>query len=222
MSAVVIYSGGMDSFTLLNTAIMKHGIDNVYALSFMYGQRHSKELEYAQEVCEHLPVKHTVIRIPGESLASALTSPDIDVPEGHYVDENMKLTVVPGRNTIMLAFAMGFAESVGAEVVYYGAHAGDHAIYPDCRPEFLDAMNQVGAVAGYQPIRFAAPFLDMTKGEILQYGLDALHLDPQAYADTWTCYKGGAKPCGKCGSCVERLEAFADAGVPDPLEYANG
>lgn len=212
---VVIYSGGMDSFTIVNEAVQS-GIQ-VYALSFNYGQKHSKELHYAQKVCDELAIPHKVVDITAIHqllLGSSLTD-DIEIPDGHYEEESMKSTVVPNRNMIMLSLAIGYAVSVGAEAVYYGAHGGDHAIYPDCRPEFVEKMSAVSKVANYEEISVFAPFINLTKIEILAKGL-AMNLD---YSKSWTCYKGREKACGKCGACQERLEAFAENGLMDPLPY---
>lgn len=215
--AVVIYSGGMDSFTLLNEVVQDHRFSDVYALSFNYGQRHKKELEYAAAVCGELSVQHKVVDISAinELLqGSALTS-DIDVPEGHYEEESMKDTVVPNRNMILLSLATGYAVSLGAEVVFYGAHGGDHAIYPDCRPEFVRAMNGVTTIANWTPVTVVTPYLEIDKGDIAVRGKE-LGLD---YGKSWTCYNGREKACGKCGACQERLEAMAKAGIVDPLQY---
>ncbi len=212
---VVIYSGGMDSFTLLHKAVNEG--KKVYALSFNYGQRHSKELHYAQKVCDDLAIPHKIVDITAINqllLGSSLTD-DIEIPEGHYEEESMKSTVVPNRNMIMLSLAVGYAVSIHAEAVYYGAHGGDHAIYPDCRPEFIDKMNAVSQVANYEAVNIIAPFSQQNKIDILREGL-ALGLD---YGKTWTCYNGRERACGKCGSCQERLEAFAENGITDSLVY---
>jgi len=213
MKSVVIYSGGMDSYTLLNE-VLNSG-DEVIALSFDYGQRHSKELEYAKTFTENEGIQHHIIALPQLS-GSSLTF-DSDIPEGHYADETMKSTFVPNRNMIMLAHAVSFAIANGAERVYYGAHAGDHAIYPDCRPEFVQAINVAVNVGNYSKIEIIAPYLNLSKGDILARGKD-LHLD---YSFSWTCYNGREEACGKCGSCVERLEAFAQNGIIDPLDYED-
>jgi 7-cyano-7-deazaguanine synthase len=213
--AVVIYSGGMDSRTVLEKAI-QDGYE-VHALSFNYGQRHSVELEYAKRVTEKKGIAHKIIDITSINdllQGSSLTS-DIDIPEGHYEEESMKSTVVPNRNMIMLSLAIGYAVSLGTDKVYYGAHAGDHAIYPDCRPEFLEKMNDVAAIANYEAVNIYAPYLDGNKETILEDGF-AMGVD---YADTWTCYNGRDKACGKCGACQERLEAFKAVGRTDPLMY---
>ncbi|MFC6440679.1 7-cyano-7-deazaguanine synthase QueC [Bowmanella sp. JS7-9] len=213
--AVVIYSGGMDSFTLLNKVHCSG--TKVYALSFNYGQKHKKELDYAARVCQTLGINHKVVDISSiNSLlaGSALTS-EMDMPEGHYEDDNMKQTVVPNRNMILLSLAVGYAVSLGAEQVYYGAHGGDHAIYPDCRPLFVEKMNDVCAIANYEAVSIDVPYLHNDKTEILRDGL-AMGLD---YSQTWTCYNGREKACGKCGACQERLEAFRENGQQDPLTY---
>ena len=210
-----MYSGGMDSFTVLHHAI-RSGAE-VFAISFNYGQKHSKELAVAQKVCKDLSISHKEIDINSISTlmaGSSLTS-DIDIPEGHYEDDNMKSTVVPNRNMVLLSMAIAYAVSLEAHAVYYGAHSGDHHIYPDCRPEFVHAMNVVSKIANYHPVEIVTPYLKNTKSEILKSGL-AMGLN---YADTWTCYNGRHKACGRCGSCIERLEAFAEQGKNDPIDY---
>lgn len=213
---VVVFSGGMDSFTLLNQAI-KDGHD-VYALSFDYGQKHRRELECSQKVTGQCNIPHKITDITALSellQSSSLVSPNIEVPEGHYEAENMKSTVVPNRNMILLSIAIGYAVDIEAEEVWYGAHSGDHAIYPDCRPEFVEKMNDVATIANFSPVTIFAPYLYKDKSDILKDGI-RMGLD---YSNTWTCYKGREKACGKCGACVERLEAFGKLGVIDPLEY---
>jgi 7-cyano-7-deazaguanine synthase len=212
---VVIFSGGMDSFTILNMAV-KQGFD-VYALSFDYGQRHKKELDYAAQACKSLKVKHKIIDISAinELIGGSSLTADIAVAEGHYAQESMKTTVVPNRNMILLSMAVGYAVSLGANKVYYGAHSGDHAIYPDCRPEFVERMNDVCAIANYEAVEIVTPFLHESKIAILTTGLK-MGLD---YGQTWTCYNGRELACGKCGACQERLEAFAENGTTDPLAY---
>lgn len=215
---VVIYSGGMDSFTVLHRAIYEGY--KVSALSFNYGQRHSKELEYAQRVCEELSIPHLISDITAINQllqGSSLTSSDIDVAEGHYAAENMKTTVVPNRNMILLSLAVGYAVSIGASKVFYGAHAGDHTIYPDCRPEFVHAMNTVTKIANFESVEIVSPFLNVDKTQILSYGIEK----GLNYAQTWTCYNGRDKACGKCGSCVERLQAFEVNGIQDPVPYES-
>lgn len=212
---VVIYSGGMDSYTVLNKA-MQQGYA-VHAVSFNYGQRHSKELLFAKRVCDKHHIEHKIVDISSINQligGSALTD-DIDVPEGHYEEDSMKTTVVPNRNMIMLSMAVGYAVSINAEAVYFGAHSGDHAIYPDCRTEFVDAMNEVCKIANYQAVEVRAPYLSASKIDILKDGI-AMNLN---YADTWTCYKGQEKACGRCGACQERLEAFSENNIKDPIAY---
>lgn len=217
--AVVILSGGMDSTTLLYDVLTQHASEEVTALSFNYGQNHAKELECAKATCEKLGVEHKIVDVSflGKELlfGSSLTTGAENIPEGHYAAENMKSTAVPNRNMILISLAAGFAISLGAEHLYYGAHSGDHDIYPDCRPEFVEAMQNVLSLAGWNPIHLHAPYLNMDKGDIAIRGKE-LNVD---YSLTWTCYKGGEKACGKCGSCTERLEAFEKAGIEDPIEY---
>ncbi|MCC2605938.1 7-cyano-7-deazaguanine synthase QueC [Planctobacterium marinum] len=214
---VVIYSGGMDSFTVLHKAI-KDGYQ-VFPLSFDYGQRHKKELDYAARVCKQLNVHHKIVDISAinQLIGGSSLTADIDVPEGHYAEESMKQTVVPNRNMILLSMAVGYAVSLEADKVYYGAHSGDHAIYPDCRPEFVQKMNDVSAIANYQPVEIYSPYLTVSKIDILTDGLK-MGLD---YSQTWTCYNGREKACGKCGACQERLEAFEKNASSDPLEYES-
>lgn len=214
---VVIYSGGMDSFTVLNRAI--NDGKEVFALSFDYGQKHVKELDCASKVCNSLNIAHKVIDISSinQLLAGSSLTDDIDIPEGHYEADNMKSTVVPNRNMILLSLAVGYAVSVGADQVYYGAHSGDHAIYPDCRPEFVNKMNDVCQIANYEAVEIFSPYLKDSKIDILTDGLK-MGLD---YSQTWTCYNGREHACGKCGACQERLEAFKENGIEDPINYED-
>jgi 7-cyano-7-deazaguanine synthase len=213
--AVVIFSGGMDSYTVLNKAV-KDGFA-VFAVTFNYGQRHSKEIDYAKRACSLLGVKHKVVDITqiNQLLAGSSLTSDIDMPEGHYAGENMKSTVVPNRNMILLSLAVGYAVSINVTKVFYGAHSGDHEIYPDCRPEFVEKMNAVCAIANYESVEIVTPYLNNDKIGILSDGIK-MGLD---YGMTWTCYNGREKACGKCGSCVERLEAFSENQRHDPLDY---
>lgn len=212
---VVIYSGGMDSYTVLNRAI-KDG-KQVFPITFDYGQRHVKEIACAKAVCERLNVPHKVIDISAinQLLAGSSLTDDIEIPEGHYEEESMKSTVVPNRNMILLSLAVGYAVSIEASQVYYGAHSGDHAIYPDCRPEFVQKMNDVCQIANYQAVEIFSPYLTVSKTDILTDGLK-MGLD---YSQTWTCYNGREKSCGKCGACQERIEAFEQNNAVDPLAY---
>ncbi|WP_092593918.1 7-cyano-7-deazaguanine synthase QueC [Pseudidiomarina indica] len=212
---VVIYSGGMDSFTVLHHALQQG--HEIFAISFNYGQRHVRELDAAAQVCQQLNIPHKVVDITAINslLAGSSLTSDIAIPEGEYAEDNMRSTVVPNRNMILLSLAIGYAVSIEAEAVYYGAHSGDHDIYPDCRPEFVEKMNAVSLIANYEPIRIEVPYLHSDKAEILAAGL-AMDLD---YSQTWTCYNGREKACGKCSACSERLAAFAANQVVDPLAY---
>ncbi|MBP5980128.1 MAG: 7-cyano-7-deazaguanine synthase QueC [Halomonas sp.] len=216
-STVVIYSGGMDSYTVLHRAI-REGLD-VHALSFDYGQRHARELDVAARVCKQLNIPHQIVdirAIHGLIDNSALTNPDQTMPTGDYADDNLRATVVPNRNMILLSLAIAKAVNIGAGRVDYGAHGGDHVLYPDCRPEFVDAMNHVAGIANFEPVSLHAPYLRTSKADILREGL-AMGLD---YQHTWTCYEGRELACGECGSCRERLDAFAANDAIDPLHYA--
>lgn len=215
---VVICSGGLDSTTLLYWLKRQQKV-HILALSFDYGQRHQKELEAIKETCARLNINHKVVDIKFvNSLmqGSALTS-DIEVPSGNYEDESMKLTVVPNRNATFLSMAVAYAVSSGAGRVFIGVHSGDHHIYPDCRPEFIEKMNAVSRISNYLPVSIEAPFLNLTKSEIVKIGC-MLNVD---YSLTWTCYKGLNKPCGVCGACRERAEAFQVAGAKDPLDQID-
>ena len=213
--AVVILSGGMDSTTLLYDVIAQ-GYE-VCALSFDYNQKHKKELEYAKLTCLKLNVPHKVVNLEVLNMLapSALTRNDWKVPEGHYTDENMKQTVVPNRNMVLLSLATSYAISLGALKLFYGAHAGDHEIYPDCRKEFVDKMKEVLKLCDWKQVELEAPYWNIDKGDIAIKGKQ-LDVD---YTLTWTCYTGGEKACGKCGACAERLEAFKKAEVIDPIKY---
>lgn len=216
-TTVVIYSGGMDSYTVLHRAL-REGL-TVHALSFDYGQRHARELDTARRVCASLGVPHQVVdirAIHGLIDNSALTSPDQAMPQGDYDADNLRATVVPNRNMILLSLAIAKAVNIGAQRVDYGAHGGDHVLYPDCRPEFVEAMNQVAGIANFEPVTLHAPYLYTSKADILREGL-AMGLN---YTHTWTCYEGRKLACGVCGSCRERLAAFATNGVTDPLAYS--
>jgi 7-cyano-7-deazaguanine synthase len=190
----------------------------VKALSVDYGQKHRKELVFARRIAEHYGIEHQVadLRAITPFLAgSSQTSNTIPVPEGHYTEPSMKLTVVPNRNMIMLSVALAWAISLKYDAIAYGAHAGDHAIYPDCRKAFTEQFALLAAIADWHPVELIAPFIQMTKQEITAEG----HKLGVPFEKTWSCYKGGMQHCGKCGTCVERREAFALAGVTDPTEY---
>ena len=212
--SVIIISGGMDSTTLLYD--MKERI--ALGVSFDYGSNHNeREISFARLHCDRLGIKHIVIRLGfmHEYFKSSLLEGADAIPEGHYADDNMKSTVVPFRNGIMLAIAAGIAESNGLKYVMMANHGGDHAIYPDCRPEFVKAMSAATKAGTYPGIEVLAPYTDLTKIDIARRGKQ-LGID---YAETWSCYKGGERHCGKCGTCVERREALRDAGIDDTTEY---
>lgn len=213
---LVIYSGGMDSFTLLNDLMLNN---KVYAVTFDYGQKHSKEIDFAYNFCKKEFISHSVIKFDNNKDLFGYTTPLTGgygaIPEGHYADESMRQTVVPNRNMLMLTMAATIAVRLNIQKVYYGAHAGDHTIYPDCRPEFIYAMNRVLEVSHYEQVIICAPYINMPKGQIAAIG-KGLGLN---YGEAWTCYNGREKACGKCGACVERKEAMEYAGIDDPMEY---
>jgi 7-cyano-7-deazaguanine synthase len=218
MKTVVVCSGGLDSVTLAH--VVADTRDLTRLVSFDYGQRHAKELEFAARAATRLGVPHDVIDMRGIGAVltgSALTQDDVDVPDGHYAEDTMRITVVPNRNAIMLTVAYGIAAGHGDNAVATAVHGGDHFIYPDCRPEFTRAFEvmQNHALDGYADVSLFTPFVDIPKADIVTIG--ARHHVP--FADTWSCYKGGQHHCGRCGTCVERREAFANAGVDDPTTY---
>jgi 7-cyano-7-deazaguanine synthase len=218
MKVVVLCSGGMDSVTALHWARREHTV--VAAVSFDYGAKHNhREIPFAAEHAASVGARHEVIALDfvERLFASDLLKSGGAIPEGHYEAENMKQTVVPFRNAIMLSIACGFAESVEADGLVIAAHGGDHAIYPDCREDFMQAMGNAMRLGTYAGIRLLRPFIAMNKGEIAAAGA-RLGVD---FARTWSCYKGGAIHCGRCGTCVERREAFVLAGVADPTVYAS-
>jgi len=223
MKATLIVSGGMDSVTLAYY-YANRGYD-LHLVGFDYGQRHVKELESLFAVAKQLKASVEVIdlsQLKSSIANSSLTSDAIDVPDGHYAEETMRVTVVPNRNAIMLSIATGIAVANGSDLVATGVHAGDHFIYPDCRPEFIDAISLAFELGteGHSKAGFhlEAPFVGILKSEIAQIG-QSLNVP---YHLTWSCYKGGEKHCGRCGTCVERVEAFIEAGVDDPTDYEFG
>ena len=215
MRIVLVYSGGLDSTVLLYD--LREQGHELRCLGINYGQRHRRELRAAEATCRQLDVEYRLADLSairpllGES---ALTG-DIDVPEGRYTDDSMKLTVVPNRNMIMLSIAIGWAVSLKFDAVAYAAHAGDHPVYPDCRPEFTEAMRRVATLCDRHQVSLLTPFIDKTKTDVVRIGAELR----VPFERTWSCYKGGEVHCGKCGTCVERMEAFAEAGVADPTEY---
>ena len=213
MKTVLIFSGGMDSTTLLYDLINQG--DEVFCLLFDYCQRHYTELDHAERLCRFNKIQSMKIRLPNAEIVmsgSSQTSKKIDVPEGNYDEPSMIATVVPNRNMVMLAYAGSYAISHKYDRLAYGAHAGDHTIYPDCRPEFVEAMAKAFSICDWQQLQLYTPYLNMTKGEICKKGIEL----KVPYGSTYTCYKGKFSPCGKCGSCRERADAFAFAGIPDP------
>jgi 7-cyano-7-deazaguanine synthase len=212
--SVIIVSGGMDSITLLYDKKDEIAL----GISFDYGSNHNaKEIPYAKKHCERLGIKHITINLDfiHEYFKSSLLEGAEAIPEGNYDEENMKSTVVPFRNGIMLSIAIGIAESHNLKKVLIANHAGDHTIYPDCRPEFIAAINKASVAGTYVNVEVSAPYTNITKGEIAVIG-KKLGLD---YTETWSCYKGGEKHCGKCGTCRERIEALEYAGIEDHTEY---
>ncbi len=206
--SVIVLSGGMDSTTLLHERKDQIAL----AVTFDYGSKHNaREIECARKNCEMLGIEHIVIPLEfmGKYFKSSLLIGGEEIPEGHYADENMKSTVVPFRNGIMLSIAAGLAESRGLKKVMLANHGGDHAIYPDCRPGFVDAMSEAIKQGTYDGITIDAPYTNITKSDIARIG-KKIGVD---YNLTYSCYKGGEKHCGKCGTCVERMEALRDAGI---------
>ncbi len=217
MKVVVLVSGGMDSVAALHHAHGEHEV--VAALSFDYGSKHNdREIPFARHHADALGVSHRVIPLGfvDEHFSSALLKSGGEIPDGHYEEASMKQTVVPFRNGIMLSIAAGFAESQRADGLVIAAHAGDHAIYPDCREEFMRTMGEAIRLGTYAGIAVLRPFIAMRKEDIAARG-QALGVD---FSMTWSCYKGGDIHCGQCGTCVERREAFQLAGLDDPTEYA--
>lgn len=217
---VVLCSGGIDSATLAWKVAAEARLERL--VSFDYGQRHRRELEHAAAIAAKLQARHDVVDISGLGrflTSSSLISGGDDVPDGHYAQSNMKSTVVPNRNAIMLSIAFGIASGAGAEAVGIAVHSGDHFIYPDCRPAFVDAFRSMQACAleGMNEVALYAPFVGTDKAGVVREGARL----GVPYGLTWSCYKGGLRHCGRCGTCVERAEAFHLAGVPDPTEYED-
>lgn len=212
--SAIIVSGGMDSITLLYDKKDEIAL----GISFDYGSNHNaREIPFAKMHCERLGIKHIVINLGfmHQYFKSSLLEGADAIPEGNYADENMKSTVVPFRNGIMLSIAIGVAESNNLKKVFIANHGGDHTIYPDCRPEFIKAIDEAATAGTYVKVRIEAPYTNITKTDIARRGAE-LGIN---YAETWSCYKGGEKHCGKCGTCVERKEALELAGITDPTEY---
>ena len=212
--SAIIVSGGMDSITLLYEQRERIAL----GISFDYGSNHNaREIPFAELHCKRLGIRHITVKLDfmHQYFKSSLLDGADAIPKGHYADDNMKSTVVPFRNGIMLSIAAGIAESQGLSNVFMANHGGDHTIYPDCRPEFVGAINEATRLGTYANVTVSAPYTNITKGDIARRGV-ALGID---YSETWSCYKGGDKHCGKCGTCVERREALVEAGVEDTTEY---
>lgn len=219
MHALLICSGGFDSVTLAYRLAAEHALGTL--LTFDYGQRHRKEIDAARLAAERLGVPHLIMDIGhiGRQLSGSALTDDIAVPHGHYSEENMKVTVVPNRNAIMLTIAFGVAAARGLDTVALAVHGGDHFIYPDCRPDFIRLFGQMQAAAldGVAEVGLFAPYVDTDKTAIAR---DAARYSVPV-ADTWSCYEGGDVHCGRCGTCVERIEAMALAGLTDPTPYSH-
>lgn len=218
MKTVIVYSGGLDSTVLLyHLRVAGH---ELHALSIDYGQRHRCELDRAAAICLELGIRHQTADLSAIQpllAGSSLTSPEIEVAEGHYTEESMKSTVVPNRNMIFLSIATGHALSIKAGQIAYAAHSGDHAIYPDCRNAFADTMAAAIELADWEKVELIRPFVDWTKADIVRRGAEL----GVPFAQTWSCYKGGQLHCGRCGTCIERREAFDLAALDDPTLYAD-
>lgn len=215
---VVLVSGGMDSVAALYEANQQYAV--VGALSFNYGSKHNhKEIPFAEWHCRKLGIPHRTIVLDfvNQLFKSDLLQSGGAIPDGHYEEQTMKQTVVPFRNGIMLSIAGGYAESIEASGLVIAAHSGDHAIYPDCREDFMKSMADAIRLGTYAAVEIIRPFIRNTKAEIARRGHE-LGVD---FAQTWSCYKGGDIHCGTCGTCTERREAFMLAGLPDPTQYLN-
>lgn len=223
-NALVLTSGGVDSTTALALAIEKYGKDHVIALSISYGQKHSKEIEAAKAVAQHYGVEQLFLDLGlifQYSNCSLLQQSTEEIPEESYAEQIEKTggetpvsTYVPFRNGLFLSAAASIALSRDCEVIYYGAHADDAAgfAYPDCSPVFNNAMNTAIYEGSGHQLRIEAPFVNKNKSDIVAIGLKL----GVPYELTWSCYEGGDKPCGKCGTCIDRAAAFAANGVADP------
>ncbi len=216
---IVVCSGGLDSVTLAYKVAQERTLSGL--ISFDYGQRHKKELDYARLCADQLKVPHHIIDISsvGAALTGSALTDDVAVPDGHYAEDTMKATIVPNRNAIMMTIAYGIAAAKGASAVAAAVHAGDHFIYPDCRPEFTESFEamQKCALEGVAEIEFYTPFVKSSKADITAEGARL----GVPFIDTWSCYKGGDVHCGRCGTCVERREAFDIANVEDPTIYKD-
>ncbi len=212
--AAIIYSGGLDSTTLLYEKREHIAL----AVTFDYGSNHAQqEIACAKWHCEHLGIDHAIVNLSffKEYFTSSLISGADTIPNGSYDEKNMKSTVVPFRNGIMLSIACGMAESRELTRVLIANHGGDHAIYPDCRPEFIAAMDAAMQAGTYIGVRIEAPYTNLTKADLVRKGTE-MGID---YGHTYSCYRGGERHCGLCGTCTERREAFRECGIKDPTIY---
>ncbi len=207
MNVIVLHSGGLDSTVLLYALTAKG--HRVVSLGVDYGQRHLKELGFARQTAALVNAERLEVAIP------PIVTEKPDIPDGHYAEESMKATVSPNRNMILLAYATGLAVDRKWDTVAYAAHAGDHTIYPDCRPEFIGSMRSAMRFGNWVPVDLHAPFVYITKRRIVEQG----HVLKVPFNLTWSCYRAGEKHCGRCGTCVERREAFSLAEVSDPTQY---
>lgn len=223
MKAMVLCSGGVDSTTCLGMAVAQYGAENVVALSIYYGQKHTKEIECARKVTAYYKVEHLSLdleKIFQYSDCSLLSHSDQEIPKETYAEQLSQTnglpvtTYVPFRNGLFLSSAASIALSKGCQVIYYGAHSDDAAgnAYPDCSDAFHKAMNEAVFIGSGKQLRVEAPFIGLNKAEVVKIGLE-LNVP---YEDTWSCYQGGEKPCGVCGTCIDRARAFAENGVKDP------
>lgn len=226
MKALVLSSGGVDSTTCLGLAVNKYGKENVVALSMYYGQKHTKEIGAANKVAKYYDVEHISLdlsKIFEYSNCSLLSHSDEEVPKEAYSEQLKKTkgkpvsTYVPFRNGLFLASAASIALSKECEVIYYGAHSDDAAgsAYPDCSEAFNNAMNEAIYEGSGKQLKIKAPFVNLTKSEVVKKGLEL----KVPYELTWSCYEGKEKPCGKCGTCIDRKKAFEKNGIKDPIEY---
>lgn len=218
MKAICSLSGGMDSATAMVAGLFSYS--KIYAVGFSYGAKHnSYENEMARRFCSHYKILFQLIDLSQvmKSFSSNLLKSGGEIPEGHYQEENMSLTVVPGRNLIFASILAGLAESLGAQAIIMGVHQGDHNIYPDCRPEFVRSLSETIALSSDKKVKIWTPFANQSKGDILKFGLQ--HEVP--YHLTRTCYKDQEISCGRCGSCVERLLAFDELKATDPIDYED-
>jgi len=217
MKTCIICSGGLDSVSLAYRLAYEKHLSGIIA--FDYNQRHKKELAYAAQCADNLNVPFHLVDVSsvGKAISGSALTDDIDVPEGHYAEETMKLTVVPNRNAIFLTIAFGIASANNMRAVAIAVHGGNHFIYPDCRPEFLEAFGIMENLSLECTVKLVAPYAGKTKADIIADGVQT----GTPFAQTWSCYKGGNYHCGRCGTCVERREAFYLAGIDDPTYYED-